>query len=275
MLLTAIALLPGCNVIDPAIQVPSYIHIDKIDLTTNYSTQGTSSAKITDAWVYVNDQYAGTFQLPVSIPVLAEGNCKVSVDAGIKINGIAATRGDYPFYIRSTQNLTLKRGEKLNTTPVVSYFNNVVFSWKEDFETIGISMIKGPFGSDTTIQKTGVPDAFEGNNCGVVYLTGNYYENISSSSFSLPCNGDPVYMELNYKTNNAFTVGLYSSSNPSAQIQALTINPNTQWNKIYVNLSSITQSSPSTYYTVYFSMSRDAAVSEAILYIDNIKLVHL
>lgn len=272
VLLTAITLLSACSSIDPATQIPSYIHIDKINLNTTYSTEGTSSSKITDAWVYVGDQYIGTFELPATVPVPKVGLNNVSIGAGIKINGISANRGAYAFYAPYVQNQTLKRGEKINLTPAVNYLPSLTFSWKEDFETIGISMIEGT-GSDTVIQKAGPPNAYEGNSCGVVYLPGNYFEGVSSSSFALPNNGDDVFLELNYKTNNAFTVGLYASSS-SVPIPALTIKPSAQWNKIYVNLSTVTQLVPSPLYAVFISMSRDAAISQAELYLDNIKLIH-
>jgi len=54
------------HLINPAEPIPSYIHIDKIDLTTDYSSQGTSSNKITDAWIYVDNELIGAFEMPVT-----------------------------------------------------------------------------------------------------------------------------------------------------------------------------------------------------------------
>src|SRR5687767_2026929 len=78
----------GCDKEEP---VPSYIHIDSISLNSIYSTQGTSDHKITDAWVFVNEQYVGVYELPATFPVLYEGTQNIRIKAGIKKNGISAT----------------------------------------------------------------------------------------------------------------------------------------------------------------------------------------
>lgn len=281
MLLPAFALFQACSWLAPATQIPSYIHIDAITVTSDYPSQGSNSSKITDAWVYVNSQKIGTFQLPATIPVLSDGLCNVVIDPGIKVNGIAASRKPYAFYTQAIQNLTLKRGEKLTVAAAVKYINATTFAWKEDFETVGISVNKSPFAQftvDTSMVKvSNTSNVFEGNSCGAVYLDNahQYFEGTSSSAFSLPINGDPTFLELNYKTNNSFKVGIYATGVGSTiPLPVLTVNPSSEWNKIYVDLSSVTKFAPSPSYTIYFSMERDANVSQATLYVDNIKLVY-
>ena len=78
--------------------IPSYISIDKFTISTNYSTQGTSSSNITDAWVYIDNDLVGIFELPAKFPVLKEGNVKIDVYPGIKENGISERRSKYIFY---------------------------------------------------------------------------------------------------------------------------------------------------------------------------------
>jgi hypothetical protein len=276
VLFACVALLWSCNTIDPAIKVPSYIHIDNINLTTTYANEGSNSAKITDAWLYVNDQFIGAFQTPATVPVLTEGNCKVTVGAGIKKNGIAASRADYDFYAQYSQTFALKRGEKLNISPTVKYLSTANFSWKEDFETVGVSFTY-PDSTSEVIQKTiNAADAFEGSGSGVVYLnnTGSFFQAASSLSFTLPNDGSAVYLELNYKTNNPFVVGFINSTSLTF-VPVLTINPSTQWNKIYVELGPVIQAYPSSgSYNIFFAMDKDVSVSQAQLYLDNIKLVH-
>ncbi|MCC6691496.1 MAG: hypothetical protein IT235_08190 [Bacteroidia bacterium] len=242
-------------------------------VSTNYPTEGSISSKITDAWLYVDDQLIGVFQVPVTVPVLAQGNKKISIGAGIKKDGIAASRVQYDFYAQQVQSYYLKAGEKLSVTPAINYLSNTVFGWKEDFETVGLSFIKGPSGSDTVMQKiTSSPDVFEGTGSGAAYLTGTYFEAVSSSAFTLPGNGNPVYLELNYKTNTAFAVGIYDGSGNYSS--ALTINPSEQWNKIYIDLGAAVQSGTPANYSISFAMYRDASTPIAELFLDNIKLVH-
>src|SRR3989337_3990814 len=85
----------ACNKEEP---IPSYIHIDAINLSTNYTIEGSSSNKILNAWIYIDDQSVGAFELPCTVPVLAVGSHEIKIQAGIKENGIDATRIYYPFY---------------------------------------------------------------------------------------------------------------------------------------------------------------------------------
>lgn len=69
--------------------VPSYIHIEKIDVSTVYELYGSDSHKITDAWVYVDGDLQGIYELPATFPILATGQHTIMVRPGIKLNGIA------------------------------------------------------------------------------------------------------------------------------------------------------------------------------------------
>ena len=76
-------------------EVPCYISIDDIQVNEYANSAGTN---VTDAWVYINDNLQGVYELPARFPVLAQGKQKLRIRAGIKDNGIAATRVAYPFY---------------------------------------------------------------------------------------------------------------------------------------------------------------------------------
>ena len=78
--------MSSCEIINPEIKIPSYMHIDSISLNTDYPTQGTNSNKITDAWIYIDGKLTGTFQMPVTFPILAEGNHNLTIRAGIIAN---------------------------------------------------------------------------------------------------------------------------------------------------------------------------------------------
>src|SRR5580693_7824504 len=85
-----IYLFNSCNLFDPPSAIPSYVHIDSIGFTSYYLTQGSNSHKISDAWVYVDQQLQGVYQLPATFPVLATGSHEIDIKAGIEINGIAS-----------------------------------------------------------------------------------------------------------------------------------------------------------------------------------------
>src|ERR1017187_10151763 len=125
-LLSIIIMLPSCHLFEPSSGIPSYLQIDSIGLTiTNPLLQGSSSHKITDAWVYVDEQLLGVFQLPAKLPVLASGIHAIDIKAGIEINGIASSRGYYPFYTVFSQNVNLITDSVVTIKPVVSYFPGI------------------------------------------------------------------------------------------------------------------------------------------------------
>ena len=84
----------SCRKFEGSQTIPAYIHIESIvvDSLTDYFTYGSTTSKITDAWVYVDDDPIGCFELPATFPVLKHGPHKVTVYGGIMSNGIAAAR---------------------------------------------------------------------------------------------------------------------------------------------------------------------------------------
>ena len=77
-LLIAVIFLGSCTKGD---KVPSYLIVPSVDLSTS-GLQGSNTKNITDTWVYVNDEFMGSWELPARIPVLKEGSVNVRVDAG-------------------------------------------------------------------------------------------------------------------------------------------------------------------------------------------------
>lgn len=53
----------SCDVINPTEDIPAYIYIADFQLNTN-PNQGTSSDKITDVWVSLNNDFLGVYPLP-------------------------------------------------------------------------------------------------------------------------------------------------------------------------------------------------------------------
>jgi len=122
----------GCKKEDSII--PTYININTITLNENDVT-----TNIIDAWVYVDDQLQGVYELPAIFPVLALGEHNVRVRAGIKSNGIASSRIAYPFYSSFFDTLMFIEDQITTITPTVSYLDDVDF-FLEDFEGAGMDL---------------------------------------------------------------------------------------------------------------------------------------
>ncbi|MBN1198247.1 MAG: hypothetical protein JXA23_02765, partial [Bacteroidales bacterium] len=132
-----LAIFSGCEKFKGDQTIPAYITIDSIYLSTSPSIQGSASAAITDAWVFINDVQIGTFQLPARFPVLHQGTQTVKVLPGIKQNGVAATRASYPFF--APVEITVELNE-LDTAALgvlkTTYISTTVFDMIEGFEGV-------------------------------------------------------------------------------------------------------------------------------------------
>lgn len=273
----------SCNKFEGDQTVPAYISIDTINLNTDYFSQGSNSHNITDAWVYVNDQLIGAFELPATIPILARGKQKLEIRPGIKLNGIGGTRVPYPFYQPYTvQDFNFIEDSIRKINPVTSYYNTVGYAWLEDFEGTSISLSKTAQ-SDTSIYKTtpiNNPEAFlseYSSYSGIVNLTPdkNSFKIASFNAFILPGNGSPVMLEVDYKCDRSFGVGMFASiSGTIVDIPLIVVNKSETWNKIYINLGpNISAYTSASDFKVYFESSVFDD-NEASYYFDNIKLIY-
>ena len=247
--------------------VPAFITIDTITLD-----EGNTTSNITDAWVYINDQLQGVYELPAQFPILNIGTHKLRVKAGIKDNGIASSRIPYPFYGSDTSSVVFVENENMILTPTVSYLESTTF-FIEDFEGAGINLETTVI-SDTTLLELDE----EGNSYGGGVLNENLFtfEIATEALENLPQAGAPVYLELDYKCNTQFLVGVYINYSQSVvQKDLLWINPKEDWNKIYVNLTStISEGINASSFKVFIGMKRDAELDVNELYFDNLKVVY-
>lgn len=276
-LVGVIALFGSCSLFNPTEPIPSYISIDKIDLTTEPG-QGTDSHKITDAWVYVDDQLVGCYELPCKFPVLFTGIHDVMIRAGIKVNGISATRSPYPFYASYKQSVDLQAGVVTKMNPAVTYTSTALFQFMEDFEQAGV-LIDTSATSDTTLQLIGTSNSnvFEGNYSAVAYLDhqNTFFECVSSQAYSLPKSGRDVFLEFNYKSNHEFIVGVIAQPPYYLKTASLTYNASATWNKTYLYLTPAVSGSPSALlFKVFIGMQNTSGADGVELYLDNIKLVY-
>lgn len=274
--LLTIILQTSCNREE---QIPVHLNIDKINLNVTNALHGSASEKITDAWIYIDGDLAGAYELPCNIPILSEGNHEITIKAGIKVNGIAASRAYYPFYTSYVVNITLSPDSIYEFEPVITYYDDKI-QFNEDFEDGGISFTKTGT-SDTSIVKTSESSqVFEGNYSGIINLNSTYdYALISMiDMLELPTTGKPVFLELNYKTNIPFNIGLYCIySSQIAKRTHLIINPNDTWNKIYVNLTSLVVKYPDALgFKLFFEAINDVEndIENAEIMIDNIKILY-
>ncbi len=236
--------------------VPSYIQVDTILFQGNApDSTGYPTHRISDVWIFANNQFIGTYAIPTGrIPVLAEGNARISVLAGIYTDGIRKSRVYYPFYQSFNVDTALSPKQTVLLRPHF-YFQK---EWKEkslkkpftfyqDFEWSDSGCVKGDAGNIQPQRKSHVNSQLESrfgkrylelttiNDNDVIDLSNNVY-------LPLETNGNPVYLEFDYKSTCAVQVGVRGKVGSSAAgiAQDLILNPNSEWTKIYVSLSEET-----------------------------------
>ncbi len=268
-------------------EIPAYLHVDTFLLTTNYGIEGAASHKITDVAVYIDDDYQGYYEMPATIPILERGKHKLTLMAGIKLNGNSSTRTVNPFYVPYIiEDYEFTEKVVDTVTPSTHYYpidnSDIHFDWAEDFER-QISF-ETPAYSDTTITRTDrdTPDVWkdkEGNShySGYVWIEDTLTFMITSPKiYGLPDQGNSIFLEMDYKCTDLFTVGLLAKIASEDMIELVHVNPSEKWNKIYINLGpSITDASSSNpeYFRVYISgATEENTVAE--YYFDNIKVVY-
>ena len=97
ILILFIGFISSCRLIDQPEKIPSFIHIEDIVFSISNSLEGSQSEKITDAWVYVDGNLEGVYELPATLPLHYEGNHNVTIYPGIKKMGFQLTEKNILF----------------------------------------------------------------------------------------------------------------------------------------------------------------------------------
>jgi len=255
---------------EDAVGIPAYIKIENI-----YLGENDSNSTITDAWVYINGQLQGVYELPAKFPVLEEGNANIKVYAGIKNNGIASDRVIYPFYSSDTTNKVLTINASTEIYPTLNIKENIDGQF-DDFDN-GYS-----FNSDICFQVLsdgpyGKYGSLSLSDSDSILITEINYQDFPLSFDNVPQQGSPTYMELDYKNNTSFLVGMYINfpNSPTLEKGLLWINPKEDWNKIYIDLTqTVSEAIGAETFSIFIKMQRDSNLDENKLDFDNIRIIH-
>lgn len=262
--------------------MPVWLEINEWTLNANVNPAtdpGELTHQFTNAWVYINGKVIGVFEVPCKIPVLVSGDCEITIYPTILNNGISATKKVYPFTESYITNLNLVEGETYTINPTTQYFQNTHF-WIEDFENSNLKFVEDNSVSKTSLQVGNNPAISQWGNYGHIHLTLTDSIWVSvSEAMPLPKGGAEVYLEINYRNNNSFTNGIQAISssgtndNPLYRMNRQEGNP--IWKKMYLDLKeTVSYYGTALNYKQYFKAVLNDDLSEADIYIDNIKVVY-
>ncbi|HPB02256.1 MAG: hypothetical protein AB7V36_11540 [Bacteroidales bacterium] len=274
--LTAV-IMTSCNWINPSEETPSFIKVESISFSTE-STEGTENQNFTDAWVYINGEKTGAFEMPLTFPVLKEGPVTIQIYPGIILNGISNTRAIYPFVKPWEATINLVKDSVSIIQPASTYYDNLEFRVVEGFEDAGMT-INSTTLSDTIMLRTSEPsEVFEGSFSGMLAIDTqrDTIDVRSNASYVLPQTGDYIFLELNFKTQAPLVVGVIANKGGYSVYHPLIIlNETNTWKKVYINLSPVvSREYDADSFFFFFRMELPEGMSEAKAFIDNIKLIH-
>lgn len=282
----------SCSYFDPEAEIPSYIQVDTFSFqssgpdSTGYPTQ-----RISEVWLYANNQVLGVYELPTDkIPVLASGKTKISIQAGVYTDGVRKNRVYYPFYRSFETEVVL---EKETTTKILPHFSYTPqkkkpFNYYQDFESSDSGTSKGTSGTvyvDRLLHSGDVTASQFGNRYAKMTTSSatDVIEFCNNAYLPMPTNGNPVYLEFDYKSTCPLYVGVHGTIGGVAQgsVGDLVLNANDEWTKIYVSLSEETskfnteaafQRKPAKFRFFLKTLTEPGAGNS--LSIDNIRLIY-
>lgn len=299
LLLIFAASLSSCKKFEGDQTVPAYIRIDTLGLVCDYYTYGANTHRFVDAWVYVDNDIRGCFELPATIPILKQGKHKVAVYAGIAVNGIKDSRADYPFTAPVIYNdLNLVPDSIVTIAPMVKYWpeadpttNNTHVRWMEDFDSGTITM-ETTSQSDVPMIRVGGPLAWHDPEGVHSTYSAKFVLNSDTAQFcyanseeftDLPTKGSPCMLEMDYKCSDTCTVGIFYLLNYTINQEALVrLKPTcpsgeepVEWNKIYINLGPyFVDYEDADYFKVYLSSWYNRNDGPQYFYFDNLKIIY-
>lgn len=282
---TTLVLLLGvcfgsCELINPAETVPAYVYIEDFDFVAGPS-RGTDEVEILDAWVFVNDDALGVYELPALVPILAEGKSEVSLLPGIMLNRIKDNRTNNPFYTPSIFEPELFPGKTDTLKPSSRIRDQVQFLLLEDFESAGHLLDSGDFSRSDFFIVDDPSLVYEGSKSIGFKMESGSERFVGMSSRANPFAKTPpennLFLEMHYRCTNSFSINLRIQK-PGGVIETishLSLKPSEIWKKVYVNLRPfVNVMEDGTLFWLQFDAQLDDGLNEGEVYFDNLKLMY-
>ena len=286
LVILALFVVTGCDIINPAEEIPAYIYVTEFSFSTDVGTEGSSSSRITDVWVSVNNDFIGVYNLPALVPIINKGEQVLTLNAGIKDNGVAATPEIYPFYEPYVITVDLQATEVDTIRPSTRYLEDITFGFIEDFERQNQVFQEELDNDETTRVTLTDEEVFEGNFSGHIRLdtehpfievaTIDRYRDLMEA-------GVFVYLEVNYKSDIPVLFGIVGHDEGLLDTGRIFYDPgfnaSEDWKKIYFNLTQLLFDNAFDEYQIVMQSilpleNGQFTLQSADIWLDNIKLVH-
>lgn len=257
--------------------VPSYLHFRTPKVVDGAGQE--ISSKITDLWVFVNDQPVGVWEPNRRVPAIAEGYTVVKVVAGVRRNGITDNRIQYPFYATWEQAVQLTPGQTLTLEPRFRYFDGLD-QWLADFNT-GLRFDTLDCTANLVLLPSDSTLVGQGTQYGHISLDEEHamYRGVSGGD-AFTGIGNRAFLELDYRSDTRLLIGVrytlqgVQHEEPYVYAKATkTADGSMPWNKIYVDLAEPWAVNGALDKRFYIRAELENGATSGVVDVDNIKLV--
>jgi hypothetical protein len=241
--------LTGCEIINPAEELPAYISFQDPMVSAIDDTSFRTSAGIRNIWLYHGGFLQGAYQTDPqvdtagrTVPFLQLDRSDFFIEGGIYESGQSSFQIPYPFWDRITFDWQAGAGETLEVRPVFHYVQPSLYELPVSVTFEGGGIDFDAFGSglsgDSTFFKLRSDDVFRGNGASIVEFGpgDRFFEVVNSVPFRTTQSSN-IFAEVTYKNTIPFTVGLiYGSTTSPRKLPILTVSPSAEWNTVYVHM---------------------------------------
>jgi len=250
---------------------PATIKIHSVSLR-NGNNQSISHA-IRDLWIYIDDQYFGSFSIPFSIPILEAGEKRIKLYPGIRYYGILSKPEIYTLIAPVEMTHKFLPGNTWELQPSFFYKNDISILMDEGFESGSVflndldSLPASQFIRSALLSR-------EGNYAGLASLDKQNTIVETATLFLTISNKNSVFLEFDFKSDTDINVGILSFPSKSKNYY-LTLRPAAEWKKIYIPLHEILFENKERSFQLTFRGKLDANRSAAYYAIDNVKVLSI
>lgn len=258
---------------------PAYINLDRVEVISSNGQK--LSHNIREIWLFIDDQYAGTFNIPSHIPVLEPGRHRAVFYPGIRNYGISSNPEIYTLMNDFGSDVEITGGTTLTIVPKFSYKSNLINYIQEGFESSSVFIHDLDSFKTNTIIRSNL-NARDGLYSGVGSLDqGNPVIETSTGDISISAAAKKsANVELDVLSDIALQMGLIASQGAGiVKIYFLTINPSPVWKKIYIPIAQIIQNNTelteANSLRLVLKSELKAPANAGYFFIDNVRLICL
>ncbi|MBK8955358.1 MAG: hypothetical protein IPM34_07365 [Saprospiraceae bacterium] len=258
---------------------PAYIQVNPFEFEIKPG-EGTARQQISDAWIYIDNQYIGAYQLPATLPVIGNGLLEILIQPGYRENGQITHPARYDLLEPYVSSALFDPLETTHIVPKTAYQSGLKFTFLEEFEGIHFLNIDRDGNSETKILLSTVEEAFEGLRSGVIELTNERKSLLAVYDIEkqIPQSPDAIILELHFKSDIPFSIGFIGNKGALGEDYLInaTLLPKKNWTKAYFNFRDIINDSNANSYRLAISANyrSDTAIAVQRILLDNIKVIH-